>query len=217
MTTQNIEQATERADVLQELMAQTDARAAFSDPGVPEGTLLSEYELPDGGGSVRYRKPRSMVRNGQTPLPERFMAFDKFGNMSMLPTATMQYSLSKPRADSPGERAFHTHTRGMTRETCPICPPAKEPIAFRCEWCMGARKLKDTFFSETDAILHQRRMHTDEFEASERAIERAERRAQLEMQQKQIDAQISLAQAMQAQAESQTETRNRRTVMKDGA
>lgn len=177
------EAATDAQDTLQDLMSKQEAMlAARHDPAVPEGAVIGESDI--GGQMVKWKKPRSLVRNGDTPLPERFMAFDKFGNMSMLPTAMMGVMLSKPRADAPGERAFHTHSGGKTRETCGICPPEKKPIDALCPFCKGPRGIRPTFLTEYDFTTHKNRLHPEEFAAEERAIDRAERRASLEAQER---------------------------------
>jgi hypothetical protein len=165
------------------------------DPSIPSGTVLAETELED-GAIYREVKQNSMVRNGKTELPERFAAFDKFGNLSMLPTAQMGKMLSKERADSPGERAFHTHTRGMTRDTCTICPAEKTPIEALCPFCTGARAIKNTFTSEQQFITHKQLMHALEFETEERALDRAQAQSNLTAQQRIADAQERLAEAM---------------------
>ena len=189
--------AIEQAEVLQGLMAQADA-AGYRDQSLPEGTLLGETELQ--GQQVKWRKPKSMVRTGNTPLPERFAAFDKFGHVSMLPTAQMGRMLSKPRADSPGERAFHTHTGGVTTETCKICPD-KMPAAIdaTCDFCVD-RTVGKRFYREADLFAHQTRLHPDELMAFDRAIEREQRRGELESQQALASAMLEVARLNGAQA-----------------
>lgn len=202
MTTNSMDLQVEQADVLQNMMAQVDMSAAYRDQSVPEGALLGETELQ--GQQVRWKKQKSMVRAGATPLPERFEAFDRAGNSSMLPTAQMGRMLSKMRSDAPSERAFHTHTRGMTRESCPICPAPRTPIAESCDFCFERTggKLAKKFYSESEAYAHKTRLHPEEFANLERMIDRAERAAQ-------IEAQMRVADAMLAMAQSQSSNKQR--------
>jgi hypothetical protein len=197
MTTDNVsvDRATEQADILDDLMGAADLGSAYRDQSIPEGTLLAEG-VDATGSTVRYKKPSSMVRRGNVNLPERFEAWDKFGVRSMLPTAQMNYHLSKQRPDAPGERTFHTHTRGATRASCQTCPPLREPIEFKCPWCVGVRGQRNTFMSENDAILHQRRFHEDEYAAHQQQLDREERRAQIEVQRQIAASQQAVAEAM---------------------
>jgi len=179
--------------VLDELTQKSVAQMQ-RDPSIPAGTVLEEHEIAD-GAIHREVKNNSLVRAGKVALPERFAAFDKYGNISMLPTAQMGRMLSKERADSPGERAFHTHSRGMTRETCSICPAALEPLKdVRCNFCTGARAIRDTFTSEEQLLRHKQLMHSLEYQAENEALDRAERRAGLEAQQKLAEAMLAVAQ-----------------------
>ena len=187
------------AEALSELME----RAVVSgqrDPSIPEGTILGETDIQ--GQQVRWKKQRSMVHNGNTALPERFEAYDKFGNQRMLPTAQMARMLSKPRADSPNERAFHTHPRGMTRSTCQICPEPRTPIEQVCEFCLDSTggRLRKSFYSEADAYAHKTRLHPDEFTALERSTDRAQRQAEIESQQRLAEAMMEMARANTAAA-----------------
>jgi hypothetical protein len=185
------------AELMDEL---TSVAQRQRDPSIPAGTVLAESVSTDGAGNLlqvtREVKQHSMVKNGKVELPERFPAFDKFGNLSMLPTAQMGKMLSKERADAPGERAFHTHTRGMTRDTCSICPAEKQPIEALCPFCTGARAIKNTFTSEQQFITHKQLMHALEFETEERALDRAQAQANITAQQRIADAQERLAEAM---------------------
>jgi hypothetical protein len=192
MTTQPSESAT----ALQDMINQTEVMAsAYRDANLPDGSTIGETEIH--GQQVKWKKPRSMVRAGATPLPERFEAFDKFGNSSMLPTAQLGRMLSKPRADSPGERAFHTHTSGKTRELCSICPTPKQPIDETCEFCLErtAGSVRKVFYSESSVYAHKNAFHHDEFAAVERTLERAERRAQIDAQNRVADAMLAAVQA----------------------
>lgn len=196
MTTENMTQGLEVAQLLDEL-TQKSVEQMRRDPSVPAGTVLEEHELTD-GAVHREVKQNSMVRAGKVALPERFMAFDKFGNFSMLPTAQMGRMLAKERADSPGERAFHTHSGNTTRETCAICPPELKPIeGLRCNFCTGARAVRDTFTSEEQYLSHKRAMHEREHQAENEAMDRAERRASLEVQQKLAEAMLQAVQQNQ--------------------
>lgn len=179
------------ASVLNDMMEQSIATMQ-RDASIAAGTVLGEYELAD-GATHREIKTNSMVRNGKTPLPERFAAFDKFGNLSMLPTAQMGRMLAKDRADAPGERAFHVHTGGKTRKTCGICPPAMTPIDMLCEFCTGVRSQKPTFFTEEQLISHQRVAHSLEYQTKGEALERADRRASIDAQNKLAEAMLEVA------------------------
>ena len=193
--------AVESADLLQDLIANAASVAdGYRDPSIPEGALLGET-TGLAGEQVRWKKQKSMVHAGAVPLPERFEAFDKFGHNSMLPTAQMSRMLSKPRADSPGERAFHTHTRGTTRQSCSICPEPKSPIEQTCEFCLErtAGAVTKVFYRENDVYSHKRGFHPQEFEAQERILDRAERRAQIEAQQSVAEAMLAMAQSQTAQ------------------
>lgn len=201
--------AAETADVLQGLIQHTeDIAALYRDPSVPEGAVIGQSVIA--GQQVQWTKPGSMVRAGKVPLPERFTAWDRDGNPSELPTAQMSYMLQKKRADAPSERAFHTHTRGMTRESCTICPAEKPRIATLCQWCTGARGRVPTFTSEDQIITHQKRYHPEEFEAYERAVEREERRAELEAQRQLAEAMMAMAQRQVAPAVEEPPTSARR-------
>ena len=190
-----VESTDQGAQVLQELMANVGVAQAYRDTSIPEGTVLLETEGPI-GETVRYKKPSSMVRAGKVPLPERFDAYDKFGNHSSLPTAMMSKMLSKPRADSPTERAFHTHTGGVTRATCRICPVPTEPFAETCEWCLKrtAGAVRKRFDDEDAKDRHERAFHPDERTARDLRLDREERRASLEAQQRLAEAMIQMAQ-----------------------
>lgn len=182
---------TDTVGLLDELIEQSVAKQQ-RDASIPAGTILSEYELEE-GAVHREVKTNSMVRRGKTPLPERFAAFDKFGVMSMLPTAQMNRMLAKERADSPGERAFHVHTRGTTQASCSICPPQATPIDALCNHCTGVRSQKPTFYSEEQLIAHKRVAHTLEYQTELEALERADRRASIEAQNKLAEAMLEVA------------------------
>jgi hypothetical protein len=193
--------AIEAADTLQDLMAMADTISSGQrDTSIPEGSTLGETELQ--GQQVRWKKQKSMVHSGDTPLPERFKAFDTFGNTSMLPTAQMGRMLSKMRADDKTTRAFHTHTRGMTSASCTICPTPKEPISETCEFCLERTNgaVRKVFRSETDAYAHKTRLHPEEFANLERMQERAERAESLAAQREIAATQERLAEAMMAMA-----------------
>lgn len=185
------------AEVLNDLMEQSVAQMQ-RDASIAAGTVLAEFELAD-GATHREVKSNSMVRNGKTPLPERFAAWDKFGNLSMLPTAQMGRMLAKERADSPGERAFHVHTGNTTRETCRICPEPKQPIEALCNHCTGVRSVKPTFFSEEQLIAHKRVAHTLEYQTELEALERADRRAAIDAQNRVAEAMLAAVQQNQPQ------------------
>ena len=190
----------EQADVLSDMLEKVDVAAAYRDQSIPEGTLLGETELQ--GQQVRWKKQKSMVHSGNTPLPERFEAFDRDGVASMLPTAQMGRMLSKPRADDTSVRAFHTHSRGVTRETCKTCPANAVFIEQTCEFCVerthGAVYKK--FRNETDAYRHKTMFHPDELANLERMTERAERQAEIETNRALAEAMMEMARAQAAAA-----------------
>jgi hypothetical protein len=201
MVAEPLSVAAESADVLQDMMAKAETMAAgYRDNDIPEGELLGEAELQ--GQQVKWKKPKSMVRSGNTPLPERFEAFDRFGKLRMLPTAQMGRMLSKPAADSPGVRAFHTHSRGATRADCKICPPPKVPIEETCQFCLdrSGGTFRKKFYTEGDAFTHKSLFHELSFAAFERAQERAERAAAAETQTRLANAMILLAQTRAEEA-----------------
>lgn len=192
---QSTELQQEQADILSDMLEQVDLAAAQRDPSIPEGTLLGEADIP--GQQVRWKKQKSMVRSGNTPLPERFDAYDRDGALSTLPTAQMSRMLSKPRADDPSVRAFHTHSRGMTRETCKICPPSREPIESTCEFCLERSHglVRKVFYSETDKRGHQRAFHENQLIDLEAALDRAERQAATETNKQLANAMMEMARA----------------------
>lgn len=114
-------------------------------------------ELGDIGGiKVKASKMRSMVRYGDRELPARTRVYDKFGMPSDVPTAQLAAFLSKPRADSPGERAFFSK------------PPqgvARTPIDETCEWCAkrAGRNVK-VFYDLDDYETHCEMFHPREWE-----------------------------------------------------
>lgn len=185
----NMETAANVADTLQSLMERADGTPIMHHDPTRDG------ELDPGPQQMRVRN--SMVRMGGKQLPERFDAYDKWGNLHRLPTAMMTAMLQKPRADAPNERAFHTHTRGVTRESCAICPEPKERWQGACEFCPpgSGKAAVGSFPSENDCIVHKRRLHPEEHEAQERMLERADRRGLLEAQER-------LAEAMMRQTTS---------------
>jgi hypothetical protein len=185
----------EQADVLGDMLEKADLAAAYRDSSIPEGALLGETELQ--GQQVRWKKQKSMVHSGNTPLPERFEAFDRDGVPSMLPTAQMARMLSKMRADDTTARAFHTHSRGLTREACKVCPAAAEYIAQTCEFCLERThgNVHKNFKNETDAYRHKSMFHPDELAALERATDRADREAANESQKQLAQAMMEMARA----------------------
>lgn len=189
----------EQADLLGDMLAEADLAASYRDSSIPEGTLLGEAEIQ--GQQVKWKKQKAMVRSGNTPLPERFEAFDRNGISSMLPTAQMSKMLSKPRADDPTVRAFHTHSRLTTRASCIICPPAREPIESTCEFCLerSAGAVRKVFYSEANKRSHQRAFHENQLIDLETAQDRAQRDAEIETNRNLANAMMEMA---RAQAES---------------
>lgn len=117
------------------------------------------------GVPVKQGKVSSMVRYNGKELPERTRVFDKFGNPSEVPTAQLAHHLSKPRADSPGERAFFARP-----------PVGKEQgyIEETCEWCLkrtgGAVRKK--FVDIDDWHNHCQDKHPREYERKLKAEDR---------------------------------------------
>ena len=177
MTTDNAAQILES---MQELIGEAEALTdSYRDASIPEGTVMGETAIGR-GLEVQWTKPPSMVHAGKVPLPERFAAYDRDGMLHMLPTAQMNAMLTKSRADSPGERAFHTHSAklGVTRESCSICPPLpSNPYQGTCEWCLERSfgRTRKVFRNESAERTHKQRYHPDEYEAHNHEMDRAER------------------------------------------
>lgn len=187
--------ASDVADTLQGLMEQTELAQGYRDPSIPEGAVLA-VSRDAAGAEVRWTKPSSMVRAGKTPLPERFEAYDTKGNLHRLPTAMMTMMLSKPKADAPGVRAFHTHTGGKTRETCSICPEDIVPFEGTCDWCLKRTNgaVRKQFEDEDKQIAHYRAFHEQEYGTLQTRLDREERRAQIEAQNRIAEAMLASVQ-----------------------
>ena len=181
----------ERAEGMSALLDQM--ADAYRDPTIPPGTILGETSVA--GQQVRWTKQRSMVRRGDTPLPERFEAWDVYGRMSKLPTAQMNYQLAKPNAEMPDKRAFHLHVSGVTRDNCKICPPEKTPYEGSCEWCFASsgNRLEKKFADQTEQEAHFDYYHPREWATLQRELDRRERREELENQKRLAEAMLKVA------------------------
>ena len=204
---------TDRTETQDAMGAMLDSMAAqYRDPNLPPGSVMGETEIA--GQQVRWTKQRSMVRRGNTPLPERFEAWDIYGRMSMLPTAQMAYMLNKPNAEHDHMRAFHLHiaNRGVTRDTCTICPPQTEPYAGSCDWCLkssGGLTVK-RFADQTEQEAHFDIYHPREWATLQRERERQERRDSLAAQQELAKAMLASVERNAAVATSEQETTRRK-------
>ncbi len=110
---------------------------------------------------------KSMVRLGNKELPERWPVYDENGIKSMVPTAALQYHLTKRRAGT-NRRAFYLQVpAGVVaptpiNETCPICTKER----------LGVAK---PFYDEMDLLRHMRNLHPLEQEFYEKRAEKEER------------------------------------------
>lgn len=92
---------------------------------VPEGTVLGEEEIEPGAKTV-FRKAKSMMRAGNTPLPERQALYDlRRHDVSMVPPTIAQKRMSQ----YPGR--FTTIRPGDWDANAP------EPIEDTCEICLN--------------------------------------------------------------------------------
>ena len=66
----SVDLAEDVADVLSDLLDQTELAAKQRDPSIPEGTQLAEGDL-EGQATVRYNKQSSMVRMNGVPVADR--------------------------------------------------------------------------------------------------------------------------------------------------
>jgi hypothetical protein len=179
----DFDSAVEQTDLLQELIEKAESVATMQrDPSIPAGTVLGESDVY--GAIHREVMPNSLVRAGKVPLPERFEAWDVYGNPSMLPTGQMARMLSKPNAEMPTVKAFHTHRKDVTRDNCTICPPTKKPYSGSCQWCAErtAGKVDKKFKDQTEQEGHFEYYHPREWAALQRQLDRDERKASLKVQ-----------------------------------
>jgi hypothetical protein len=112
----------------------------------------------------------------------------------MLPTAQMTRMLTKMNAERPGVRAFHLH-RGVTRQNCTTCPPARDPFSGTCQWCLERTggTLQKLFETEDAQQAHFRAFHDEESKALERRLDREMQRAQFEAQKQMNEAMLAIA------------------------
>lgn len=141
----------EMADLLDEL--ETNARAM---PGDEIGDV--------GGVKLKHRKNSTMVHRNGVELPERTKVYDMYGRSSLVPTAQLQYHLSKRHID--GSRAFYAKPPNGLAED--------RHIDETCEWCLkrtgGAVRKK---FEDLDAMeAHFEAFHPREYAAKLRREER---------------------------------------------
>jgi hypothetical protein len=133
----------------------------------PAGTVLGEGNVD--GAIFRAIKGNSMVRNGKQELPNRWPVYNtRTGALSMVPTATLRYQLSKRNKDD-GSRVY------ALKVPEGIVPPT--PIADTCKICYINRGNKHrNFYSEYDLLSHMQLFHTLEWNAMERDRDIAQRR-----------------------------------------
>lgn len=182
------------AEVLNGLVEEAESVASKRrDPSIPAGTVLAESELD--GVIHREVQTSSMVRMGKVALPERFEAFGIYGNRVMLPTAQMQRMLSKPHAVRTDLRAFHTHARGVTRETCGTCPPKLAPYEGTCQWCMERTmgQVRKEFKDEAAYEAHCDTYHPQGWASLQRSIDRAQRAEEHATQKELAEAMLAMA------------------------
>lgn len=120
--------------------------------------------------AIKERRRSSLVRMNGVELPERTRVWDKFGNPSMVPTAQLMHHLTKPRADSPGERAFFQKRPNI---------PEKVPTGIVCEFCEETRdssKPPREFSTRFRKDAHQRAYHEQEWEGARHEEELNSRR-----------------------------------------
>lgn len=122
-------------------------------------------EIGDIGGiKMRHRKNSSMVHRNGVELPERTKVYDALGRPSLVPTAQLQYHLSKRTIG--GERAFYSRP--------PQGVPEQEFIEDTCEWCLKrtAGKVRKRF-EDIDAMeAHFEAFHPREYANKLRREER---------------------------------------------
>lgn len=95
-----------------------------------------------------------MVREGDRPLPERVMVYDKKGLPSLVPTAQLGYHLSK-RNKWTGEKKFFSNPPPGTK------PP--EPIDKECPICVELYGKSRPFYSIRQWRRHLELVHPAEW------------------------------------------------------
>jgi len=149
--------ATAFAETLAKL--ETDAREKARQ--AEEGDLL--YDADVQGMRLRRRKQSSMVRSGDTPLPDRVPFYRSLnGNLAMLPTAQLAYHLSKKHPDG---------TAVFVRENP---HPPKEPTGPTCTVCMKMSGRSKQFGDEYDYITHMENKHPREYRIEQEKLKRSD-------------------------------------------
>lgn len=129
-----------------ELAAKEKARLA------QEGDELFRADLPGGAGELVRRKQNTMVRSGNTPLPERVKFYRSRGGLeAWLPTVQLAHHLAKRHED--GTAVFVKERPGG----------ALVPIDATCEVCVKRQGLTKVFYEEYDLIAHMETKHPREW------------------------------------------------------
>lgn len=185
-----------------------DPRAIQNDPSVPVGT---EVKVAEGaGGEASWRKPNSMVRMGDTPLPERTPVYHRFrpaldgsegGEISMVATAALFQNLAKTD-EMRGADGVLRRVRVYSRSPWADAPVMAPPNGPECEICTMVRAAYGNAPYKTRNYAHWR-AHMDAFHPTELAAfldEETNRRAseQLEVQKQIAQSNAQSAQAMAA-------------------
>lgn len=113
-------------------------------------------------GGFRELPRKSLVRHGDTELPERVQVWDRFGKPSMVPTAALAYHLNKKDRD--GNRVFFSKR--------PAGVPEETFIEETCKLCLkrGVRKRFPTKYDH--------RGHMESYHPRELAVDREEKQEQ---------------------------------------
>lgn len=151
------------------LLDQIEQQAKERSRTAKVGDVIAETTIKDEGSGLgmptRWKKQDSMVRMGDTPLPERVQVYDKNGYPSMVPTAALRYHLNKK--DRLGNRKFFAK------------PPddMKEPtyIEQTCEVCLKNGSVRKRFQDEIDYEGHMDTFHPREWRSILRREEREAR------------------------------------------
>lgn len=130
--------AAEMANLLEDMAKRVEA-------GAVEGTV--------DGIPIKKAHTSSMVKYNGIELPARTPVYDRDGEISLVPTASLSYHLSKQRADSPGERAFFSRPPKAKREYIPET----------CAWCLK-RNVRKRFVDEDELENHFEAIHPKEYE-----------------------------------------------------
>lgn len=153
-------------------------RAAAQNPDIPVGEVLSSTPLP-GGSMINWTKQDTKVRAGNKMLPERFPAYGRDNNISMLPTAQMFYHLTKPAPD--GQPAFRAATRGPW----PGVPVPQFDPDLKCEFCAKQ------FLHAGQVEPHMRVAHDQRWATMLRIQQEKREELALETNQRLVEAQMA--------------------------